>query len=627
MIDDTSRSQTAFSFFPSSTRLILQIILLRATMADNPCARAPLARAPISVITTHSVPPLRRSTRTRRGSTSLFAVGTRAASALAAPHSRRAVGSLQYGNFQGAIDGNLTKFLGIPYARPTARFDLPQPPLPLHGLQNATVFGPACPQQELSPILISESNPHSSISEACLLLDVYVPAAATPQSKLPVMVWIYGGGFEIGSSADIDMRPTVERSILLGEPIIIVAPNYRVNAFGFLAGKEVSDAGLTNLGLRDQKFALEWVQKHISLFFGDPDRVVLGGQSAGAISTGLHMVSDATSSLSLFRGAFMVSGSPWPAPTIEDGQASYDGLVAANNCSAAPSTLDCLRGIPIDSFMATVNKTADLFSYSSISLVWRPRVDGDIIVRNPAQSVAQGAFAKIPLLSGDCDDEGTLFSFSNTNITYAVVYVRSLSFSFRPEMGGLIRTPNYLPGGTPAQVAQIAALYPQDPALGSPFGTGSANELTPEFKRMAAFQGDLDFIGLRRLLLQHASKTQNTWSWLSKRGKSTIYLGASHGSDLPMFFPANATAEPDTVAIDALINFINTLDPNVSAAPDGSNATVFWPKWQTPSAEGSTSLLTFSDPAVVNVTADNFRVDATDFLNSLHLEGVTAIGL
>ncbi|KAF8151883.1 sterol esterase [Mycena galopus ATCC 62051] len=526
--------------------------------------------------------------------------------------------SLEYGDFQGAIDGNLTKFLGIPYARPTyvrARFDLPRAPLALQGLQNATVFGPACPQLPLSPILIPEPNPPSSMSEACLLLDVYVPAAANLQSKLPVMVWIFGGGFETGSSADLDMRPTVERSILLGEPIIIVVPNYRLNAFGFLAGKEVGDAGLTNLGFRDQKFALEWVQKHISMFFGDPDRVVLGGWSSGAISTGLHMVSDATSSLSLFRGAFMVSGSPWPAPTIEDSQGSYDGLVAANNCSAAPSTLDCLRSIPLDSFMATVNKTLNYFSYSSLSLVWQPRVDGDIIVRNPVQSVAQGAFAKIPLLSGDCDDEGTLFSFSNTNVTTDadfVDYVQSI----------------YLPGGTPAQVAQIAALYPQDPALGSPFGTGSANQLTPEFKRMAAFQGDLYFISLRRLLLQHASKTQNTWSWLSKRGKPTLYLGAGHGSDLPMFFPANATAEPDTVAIDALINFINTLDPNVSAAPqEGSNATVFWPKWQTPTSEGSPSLLTFSDPAVVNVTADNFRVDATDFLNSLHLEGVTAIGL
>ncbi|KAJ7238856.1 carotenoid ester lipase precursor [Mycena haematopus] len=526
--------------------------------------------------------------------------------------------SLDYGTFQGAIDGNLTKFLGIPFARPTARFALAQAPLPLSGVQNATVFGPACPQQALSPTPIVFNTNHSSISEACLTLDVYIPATAQPSSNLPVLFWIYGGGFEFGSSADTDVRPTVERSIFLGEPVIIVAPNYRISAFGFLAGKEVSDAGVTNLGLRDQIFALEWTKKHISSFGGDPERVVVGGPSAGAISTSLLVLDNKQNSASLFRGAFMVSGSPWPAPTVADGQPYYDELVAANNCTGAADTLDCLRRVPFDGFMATVNKTADLFSYRSLSLLWLPRVDGDVLVRNPPQSIAQGAFAKVPFLSGDCDDEGTLFAFSSTNVTTDsefADYVQSI----------------FLPGGTPAEVAQIAALYPQDPTLGSPFGTGSANTLTPEFKRIAALEGDIALIGLRRLFLQHASKTQNTWSWLSKRGKSTPDLGAYHSSDVPMFFPANVSSLPDTVAIDSLINFLNTLDPNVSAAPEAlrsrSNATgVFWPKWQTPSSEGSTSLLTFSDPAVVNVTADNFRADGIDFLNSLHLKGVTATG-
>ncbi|KAJ7340004.1 carotenoid ester lipase precursor [Mycena albidolilacea] len=523
--------------------------------------------------------------------------------------------SLDYGTFQGATDGNLTKFLGIPFARPTARFDLPQPPLPLRGLQNATVFGPACPQQALSPLPISFPNNDGLISEACLTLDVFLPTTAQPHSKLPVLVWIYGGGFEVGNSANTDMRPTVERSIVLGEPVIIVALNYRVSAFGFLAGKEVSEEGITNLGLRDQIFGLEWVQKHVAAFGGDPERVVVGGQSAGAISTGLLLLSNKRNSSHLFRGAFMASGSPGAAPTVADGQIQYDGLVEANNCTTAPNTLDCLRSVPFDDFMATVNKTADLFSYQSLSLLWRPRLDGDVIVRNPPESVAQGQFARIPILSGDCDDEGTLFALTSLNVTTDpafVDYVQSI----------------YIPGATPAEVTKIAALYPQDPALGSPFDTGSANQLTPEFKRIAAFEGDIFFTGLRRFFLQHASKTQNTWSWLSKRGKSTPDLGSLHSSDLALFFPTNTT---DTVAVDSLINFLNTLDPNVSAAPEAFksrfNSTVFWPKWQTPSAEGSTSLLTFSDPDVVNVTADNFRADGIAFLNSLHLKGVTAIGL
>ncbi|KAJ7732372.1 sterol esterase [Mycena maculata] len=524
--------------------------------------------------------------------------------------------SLDYGTFQGAIDGNLTKFLGVPFARPVTRFEIPQPPVPLHGIQNATAFGPACPQQTLSPTPQNFTNNHSLISEQCQTLDVFTPTAADSGSKLPVFVWIYGGGFEVGSSSDTDVRPTVERSILLGEPMIMVVPNYRISAFGFLAGKEVSDAGVTNLGLRDQILALEWAQKHISAFGGDPERVVIGGQSAGAISTGLLLLSNKRSSNSLFRGAVMISGSPGPSPSVADGQLYYDELVEANNCTAAPDTLDCLRHVPYDAFLATVNKTPDLFSYHSLSLVWRPRVDGDVIVQNPPTSVAEGTFAKIPIMSGDCDDEGTIFSFGNDNVTTNAEfsnYVQSI----------------YLPGGTPAQVAQIAQLYPQNPALGSPFGTGDANQYTPEFKRIAAFQGDYEFIGVRRLFLQHASKTQNTWSWLNKREKVTPYIGSYHSSDMPMFFPTNATAQPDTVAIDALINFLNTLDPNESAAPEALRpiGSIFWPKWQTPSAGGSTSLLTFSDPAAVNITADNFRADAIAFLNELHLEGVTVIGL
>ncbi|KAJ7339981.1 carotenoid ester lipase precursor [Mycena albidolilacea] len=526
--------------------------------------------------------------------------------------------SLDYGTFQGAADGNLTKFLGIPFARPTARFDIPRPPLPLRGLQNATAFGPACPQQALESIPGFTSN-RTFISEACLTLDVFAPAAAHPHSKLPVLVWIYGGDFEIGGTSDTDVRPTVERSIYLGEPVLIVVPNYRLNAFGFLAGKEVSEEGLTNLGLRDQIFALEWVQKHVAAFGGDPERVVLGGVSAGAISTSLLLLNNKQNSARLFRGAFMVSGAPWPAPTVADGQPFYDELVAVNNCTAAPNTLDCLRRIPFDAFMATVNSTPNFFSYRSLSSVWRPRVDGDVVVRNTFESMAQREFAKIPILSGNVDDEGTLFALSSTNVTTD------------SEFHDYVQS-NYLAAGTPEEVAKIVELYPQNPTLGAPFGTGSANEITPEFKRIAAFEGDFLFVGIRRFLLQHASKTQNTWSWLSKRGKSTPIRGAVHTSDVPLFFPTNSTSATDTVGVDSLINFLNTLDPNVSGAPEPSvysrsNSTVFWPKWQAPSAEGSPSLLTFSDPSVINVTADNFRAEQIDYLNSLHLSGVTGIGL
>ncbi|KAJ6482643.1 Alpha/Beta hydrolase protein [Mycena sanguinolenta] len=444
--------------------------------------------------------------------------------------------SLDYGTFLGINDGNLTKFLGVPFSAPTARFELPRRLARLEGLQNFPV----------PPV----------VSEDCLNLNVFTPATKDTHRKFPVLVFIYGGGFESGTSFGTDFRPAVERSILIGEPVIIVTPNYRLSAYGFLAGKEVEEADLTNLGLRDQIAALKWVQRHIHAFGGDPDRVVL---------------------------------------QVHSFSFTYDQLVAANNCTKARNTLDCLRKVPLDDFRATVNQTPDFFSYKALDLAWSPRVDGDIVPKSPIEMVQNGEFMKVPVMVGNCDDEGTLFSYpSVNNVTTDSEFVDYIRY-------------NYLPNATSAQLARVAELYPQDPAQGSPFGTGSANQLTPEFKRNAAFQGDLILTGLRRFFAQHTSKTQNTWSWLSKRGKSTPYLGTYHTSDMALWFPANITNAADTVAVDALINFINTLDPNVSAAP-------------------RLPITALIGPTVVNITADDFRVQEMEYLISLHLDGVTVYG-
>ncbi|KAJ7466859.1 carotenoid ester lipase precursor [Mycena latifolia] len=511
--------------------------------------------------------------------------------------------SLPYGTFQGLDTGNLTKFLGVPFAH-APRFETPKPPRLLHGVQNATDFGPACPQQALTPLPIDfHPGIYPSISEDCLTLDIFKPTASDSRSKLPVFVYIFGGGFEIGNSRDVDFSSLTERSIAVSEPVVVVAINYRVTAFGFLGGREVAAAGISNLGLRDQIYALEWVKKHISAFGGDPHRVVIGGQSAGAVSTSLLLLSNKQNSNALFRGAVMISGSPITSPSVTDGQAAYDSLVATNNCTASPDTLDCLRRVPFDSLMATVNKTQDLFAYGGLALVWRPRIDGDVIVEDPLVSVSRGLYAKIPIMTGDCDDEGTVFSLNEANITTNAEFLDYAHSTF-------------LPVSSQGELARIGVLYPDDPTQGSPFNTGTANQLTPQYKRLSAFQGDIFFTAPRRFFLERASATQNAWSWLFARGKDTP-IGANHGGDLPIWFPPNKTS--DTTGADALINFINTLDPNHPAASSTIKPAIFWPKWNTPSSAGSPSLLTFSDPNVVNITRENFRVDAIRFLNEVLL--------
>ncbi|KAJ7839833.1 sterol esterase, partial [Mycena olivaceomarginata] len=452
-------------------------------------------------------------------------------------------------------------------------------------------------------------------------LNVFAPRSATPRSGLPVLVVrLRIGGWVEGSSSDTDVGPLVEGSIATGEPIIIVTPNYRLSAFGYLGGKEVGDAGISNLGFRDQIFALEWVQEHISEFGGNPAEVVIGGFSSGAVSTALLLLSNKRfEPTALFRGAFMMSGSPITAPSVADGQADYDKLVAANDCAKSQNTLDCLRHIPLDAFKATADNTPNFLSFSSLHFTWGPRVDGDIILEDPLISVSKGLYAKIPIITGDTDYEGTIFSLSPTNITTSDEFV------------GYVLHSNYFPKSTLAQITEIAKLYPDDPTQGPPFDTGLANQFTPQFKRLAAFQGDYFFNGAAACFYsthpKHKTRGVGVSNFLShekldplqdtapvnKRGKTTPILGAAHGVDIGMWFPpANAT---NFVLADVFINFINTLGPGCSS--NGRGVSVFWPGWDAPLSDGSPPLFTLSDPNITSITPDNFRTAAMGFLNDL----------
>ncbi|KAF7329205.1 Carboxylic ester hydrolase [Mycena kentingensis (nom. inval.)] len=534
----------------------------------------------------------------------LFLLLSLLSSGLASPAGAPTV-SLSYGSFEGATSGNLSTFLGIPYAAPADRFTLPTPPVPFRGVKPATDHGPACPQQALTPLGLGAGAvpTYTSMSDDCLTLDVFTPKSATSRSNLPVFVWVFGGGFEVGFKADNDVRGMVERSLVLQEPVVVVVPNYRLSAYGFMGGKDIAQAGLGNLGLRDQIFALEWVQKHIQAFGGDPAKVVFGGLSAGAISVStLLLTNKMFKAGTLFRGACPARRCPRRLSSPPTSQASYDSLVAANNCTGSRDTLACLRRVPLDAFSATVNATPDFFSFTSSNLLWRPRVDGTVVLQSPLESVKQGQFAEIPFITGNVDDEGTDFSWSSTNITTNDEFIGYLSSTL-------------LPFATPAQIARIAELYPDDPTLGSPFGTGTDNQLTPEYKRIAAFQGDFIFQTERRFLLQQAAKRgQKTWSYLDKRLKSVPFYGSWHGGDTTTFLPTVNTT--DFVAADYLLNFVNTLDPNKGSLPS-------WPTWSTPSSAGNTSLLTLFDPDLVNITTEDFRLEQRDYMHKVLASGAS----
>ncbi|EAU81840.2 carotenoid ester lipase [Coprinopsis cinerea okayama7 len=510
----------------------------------------------------------------------------------------RPVVHLDYGSYKGAAEGNVQKFYGMHYAAPPIRFAPPEPPLPFKGLRDASQFGAACPQQSILPGFPPGGNDtFENQSEDCqlssfsippkpetyavltsgLFINVIKPAHIPKGKKLPVLFWIYGGGFMLGDTSSYNGVPLVERSLVLDQPVIYVSINHRLSAYGFLGGKEAKDAGLGNIGIRDQVAALEWVQRYIHKFGGDSGKVTIWGESAGAAAVGIHLVRNDGDTKGLFHAAFMQSGGPIPWNPIEAGQEPFDTLARDTGCFEASDKIACLRDLPYERFHAAVMKAPDLLGYAPFKLPFGPSTDGIVVTRNLFQSVALGLYAKVPIIMGNCDDEGTMFSFGSQNVTY-----------------GCLLSVN----------------------LGSPFGTGNANALTPQFKRIAAFQTDWLFHSTRRFFMSYASKTQPNWYYLWKRGKDTPYIGAAHTQEIPEIFGTGEN--PDYIGTDALISFANTFDPNTSHEV----SLLKYYKWE----QYGTNLsappgLTFVDPGnSIITTYDTYRVEGISYLANVTLE-------
>jgi carboxylesterase type B len=241
------------------------------------------------------------------------------------------------------LPGQVDAFLGIPFAESTAgdgRFSAPQAKAALPGVFQANTYGPACPQSDTT-------RAPASTSEDCLSVNVWRPVKRG-DAPLPVMVWIYGGAFLTGDNAN----PLYQGDYLAAkQDVIVVALNYRVGALGFLAGV----AGLEgNFGLMDQQLGMRWVADNIAAFGGDPARVTLFGQSAGAMSVGLHLLS-IPSSRSLFQTTILESN-PFGLPYRTVPQARAVGSAFAKELGCAADDLACLRAAPVDQIVTAQSK-------------------------------------------------------------------------------------------------------------------------------------------------------------------------------------------------------------------------------------------------------------------------------
>ncbi|KAI4731503.1 alpha/beta-hydrolase [Aureobasidium sp. EXF-10728] len=525
---------------------------------------------------------------------SLLVVLTAFTTVLAAPvEEKRATGPsavVKNGTIIGSSTGNVESFKGIPFALPPTGSLRLKPPQSItasypSGTLVATGIPKACPQffsqvdttnipsDVLGELLMSPLvQAATDTGEDCLTLNVQRPAGTTSSSKLPVVFWIFGGGFEVGSTQQYDGTPLVAESATLGHGVIYVAVNYRVGGFGWLAGKELQADGSTNLGLKDQRKGLEWVAENIAAFGGDPTKVTIWGESAGAISVFDQMIVNSGDNTyngkPLFRGAIMDSGSIVPAVDVAHpkAQAVYDVVVNAAGCSGSSDTLECLRNVDYETFMRAADSVPGLFSYQSVNLAYLPRpdpADGFFPV-SPDIAVANGNYAKVPLISGDQEDEGPLFSLVQNNITTTDQLVDYAASAY-PD------TPRSV-------VAAFVATYPDDVTAGSPFRTGLLNNIYPQYKRLAAILGDSVFNLRRRQLLYAVSSTVPSWSYLDSHLYGTAVLGTFHGSDLLSIFFGVGGVTTQKTYLDYYTSFINFLDPNAlgSAAP-----LIDWPQYNT----------------------------------------------
>jgi para-nitrobenzyl esterase len=287
-------------------------------------------------------------------------------------------------------------FKGIPYAAPPVgglRWRRPQSVLPWSGVRPANQFG----WNSLQGVVFDDIDPNvPGVSEDCLYLNVWTPISPGEERSLPVLFWIHGGGFVVGSGAE----PRYDGSRLAAKNIVVVTVNHRLNALGFLAHPELTaETGASgNYGLLDLTAALGWVQRNIAAFGGNPDAVTIAGESAGSMAVSALMASPSAKGLFVRAigqsGAIFASPSRAPATLAE---AEQRGLAFARDVGAR--TLDGLRAAPADAILA-----------AAPGLGFRPIVDGRFLPRSPAQIFARGEQHDVSLLAGWNKDEGFNFT-------------------------------------------------------------------------------------------------------------------------------------------------------------------------------------------------------------------------
>ncbi len=403
----------------------------------------------------------------------------------------------------GTVTDTMGTFLGIPFAAPPVgalRWKPPQPRLPWTTPLDATKFGTLCPQS-------------SSSDEDCLFLNVYVPTKALRapgRRRHPVMVWMHGGAYFLGAGSQFD--PT--KLVTTGD-VIVVTINYRLGALGFMAhpalSAESSYGGSGNYGTMDQQLALQWVQRNIAAFGGNPKRVTIFGESAGGNSMFSHLVSPTATGL--FQRVISQSGtSEQRLPTLAEAEATGQTFASAVGCP--DQTAACLRALPVATLVAHQGM---LGTPRLLGIAATPNVDGHVLPQSIDAALSAGDFNRVPVINGSNHDEMRV---------YIALYVTQAVGPIAPSQLPAL-TSVFFGADTPAVLAQYPASDYPSPDL------NYTALLTDYIFACSAFEADR---AMARFVKTYAYEFADQNAPTLGFPPVSYPYGASHGFELPYLF-------------------------------------------------------------------------------------------
>ncbi|MEV0068068.1 MULTISPECIES: carboxylesterase/lipase family protein [unclassified Amycolatopsis] len=460
------------------------------------------------------------------------------------------------GQLRGVVAGEHRTFAGIPYAAPPVgdrRWRVPAPVPHWHGVRAATAPGNRCPQPGSDPA----GGPTVIGYEDCLYLNVTTPVMSG-NPRLPVLVWLPGGGFVNGAGSDYDPS----RLAVTGD-VVVVTVNYRLGALGFLDEPALHDTWAGNYGLADQQAALRWVRENIQAFGGDAHNVTLAGQSAGAFSVCAQLAAPAAQGL--FDKAIVQSGPCGNSFVSQPDAQRRGGRTAARlGCAAPADVAACLRAIPAADLIGLDTDDAFRATNRLRDMPWSPVAGSPALPRQPLDALRDGFAAGIPIIQGTNRDEMRPFVALDNDArgkpVTAAGYAAALGELFGPDTD------------------RVLAEYPAD-RFSTP-GIALATALTGRGAKLGACPAALADQAAARYAHVYA------YEFAQDDGQHILDfpMGAAHSAELPYLFDGTfagpPAAPPDAGQISLshqLIGywaaFARTGDPNADGAPR-------WPRYQ-----------------------------------------------